>query len=257
MKQNSEHGQLLSAITDYWSNRAQGYSDVNVEELQSLKRQQWQEAILAQAPSDGRQLNVLDIGTGPGFFAIIMAQAGHRVTAVDATEKMLMQARQNAANYDVAIEFVQSDVHTLPFEDEQFDLIVTRNVTWNLANPAQAYDEWHRVLKKGGRLINFDANWYLYLFDNKLREQFEQDRAATQRLNIPDHYADTDTAAMETIARRLPLSRERRPQWDLNTLLQIGYRRLLVDTKIGETLWDEAEKINYRSTPMFMVIAQK
>ena len=170
---------------------------------------------------------------------------------------MLMQARQNAANYDVAIEFVQSDVHTLPFEDEQFDLIVTRNVTWNLANPAQAYDEWHRVLKKGGRLINFDANWYLYLFDNKLREQFEQDRAATQRLNIPDHYADTDTAAMETIARRLPLSRERRPQWDLNTLLQIGYCRLLVDTKIGETLWDEAEKINYRSTPMFMVIAQK
>ena len=36
-------------------------------------------------------------------------------------------------------------------------MIVSRNLTWNLPHPEMAYKEWLRVLKKGGRLLNFDA----------------------------------------------------------------------------------------------------
>lgn len=40
-----------------------------------------------------RSARVLDIGTGPGFFAINLALAGHEVTAVDVTEEMLQYAK--------------------------------------------------------------------------------------------------------------------------------------------------------------------
>lgn len=37
---------------------------------------------------------ILDIGTGPGFFSIILAEAGYQVTAVDYTEAMLEEAKK-------------------------------------------------------------------------------------------------------------------------------------------------------------------
>ena len=48
----------------------------------------------------------------------------------------------------------------LRFADNTFDMIVSRNVTWNLEHPDRAYYEWMRVLKPGGVLLNFDASWY-------------------------------------------------------------------------------------------------
>lgn len=247
---------LLEAVTNYWDNRASSYSCANQEELNNKKRIVWQNLLLSHAPEE-KTLKVLDIGTGPGFFAIIMAQAGHSVTAVDATKAMLKQAKNNAKHYEVNIDFVESDVHTLPFDECSFDLIITRNVTWNLKKPHEAYLEWYRLLTKGGRLINFDANWYLHLFDDVFKEGFEQDRKNTVNLGIPDHYANTDTVAMKKIAEVLPLSRKLRPQWDVVKLLDIGFSQCLVDTTISEKIWDDEEKVNYRSTPMFMIIAEK
>ena len=45
------------------------------------------------------------------------------------------------------------DSHQLSFDDNTFDLLINRNVTWTLYDPEQAYKEWYRVLKPGGRLL--------------------------------------------------------------------------------------------------------
>lgn len=248
--------QVLHSVTNYWNERATSYSEANQEELASIKRDVWQNLLLSHAPND-RPLKVLDIGTGPGFFAILMAQAGHTVTAVDATVAMLEQAKNNAQHYNVDINFIESDVHDLPFDEYSFDLIVSRNVTWNLKRPDEAYREWYRVLKKGGHLINFDANWYLHLFDDVYKVGFENDRKNTAEKGIDDHYINTDTVAMTKIAELLPLSRTLRPQWDAAILLNIGFTQCLLDLTIGEKVWDQDEKINYGSTPMFMIVAGK
>ena len=59
---------------------------------------------------------------------------------------------------------MRGDVQNLEnIQDGSFDVIVTRNLTWNLEEPQKAYQEWCRVLKKGGILLNFDAGWYNYL----------------------------------------------------------------------------------------------
>ncbi len=104
-------------------------------------------------------LKILDIGTGPGFFSMILAEAGYHVTAVDYTPGMLEKAAQNAAKFigkkKENIEFIRMDAQALDFEDESFDVIVSRNLTWNLPHPEMAYKEWLRVLKKGGQAAEF------------------------------------------------------------------------------------------------------
>lgn len=55
------------------------------------------------------------------------------------------------------MDFVLHRGEFLPFKDGSFDLIVSRNVIWNLEYPEQALEEWERVLAPGGRMIYFEC----------------------------------------------------------------------------------------------------
>ena len=175
------------------------------------------------------------------------------MTAVDYTEAMLEEARKNAGALDGNIQFYRMDAQSLGFLDESFDVIVTRNLTWNLENPIQAYREWKRVLKPGGVLLNYDANWYHHLFDEEKRRAYEEDRQKVSAASLEDHYTCTDIDAMEEIARRVPLSRAMRPQWDQYVLNELGFSEVAVSMDVWEHVWSEVEKINYGSTPMFRI----
>lgn len=149
----------------YWTNRASGYSTVNQEELTSDQKSVWRSVIsskiFARFPNRRpEEIKVLDVGTGPGFFAIILAELGYQVTAVDYTASMLHEAQRNAGVLADKIRFQQMNAEELSFQTATFDVLVTRNVTWNLRNPEKAYGHWMRVLKPGGVILNFDANWY-------------------------------------------------------------------------------------------------
>lgn len=82
----------MDALTSYWTDRAKSYSAQNIAEMNDWRREAWRKLILSHAPQK-EVLRVLDIGTGPGFFAINLALAGHEVTAVDVTEEMLQYAK--------------------------------------------------------------------------------------------------------------------------------------------------------------------
>ena len=62
---------------------------------------------------------------------------------------------------------------------------------------------------------------------------------------------------MEEISRNLILSRCQRPEADLRMLDDAGFANVTVDHEIGQRVWDEEEKINYASTPMFLLRAVK
>lgn len=245
----------------YWSKRASGYSDVNQQELASDQKIVWSQVLFHQIMKhyEGRQpqsLKVLDIGTGPGFFAIILAKMGFSVTGVDYTENMLKEAKHNAGVLADRIDFRKMDAMALDFPENSFDVIVSRNVTWNLPDPREAYRQWTRVLKPGGLLLNFDANWYRYLYDDAAMDSHLQDRENVARTAVEDDTAGTDVAAMEAIARKAPLSAKDRPKWDEKVLGNFGMT-VLSDTDIWKTVWTRAERINNASTPMFLVRAVK
>ena len=89
--------ELLKNIEKYWTNRAEGYSQVNLEELAGEKWPVWLSVIEEHMPKVERKgIRILDIGTGPGFFSIILSRAGYQVTAIDYTEEMLKKAKNNA-----------------------------------------------------------------------------------------------------------------------------------------------------------------
>ena len=252
---------LKEEIHAYWTDRASGYSEYNRQELADERKEKWNHALLSRIgehfpgknPGD---IKILDIGTGPGFFAILLAEAGYDVTAVDATEEMLNEAGRNAGNLKDKIRWIQGDVQKMPLENGQFDVLVTRNVTWNLPDPAGAYQEWFRVLKAGGILLNFDADWYGYLFDEEKRNGYEEDRKHVEEQQMEDYYIGTDIDKMEAIAREVPLSQERRPQWDIQTMEQAGFT-VKCEEEVWKEVWTEDEKVNYASTPMFLVMGEK
>ena len=132
--------QIINAVSEYWNMRSESYSKQNIAELHCYKRDIWKKLILENAPAK-KKLKILDVGTGPGFFAINLALDGYDVTAVDCTDAMLRKAKKNAENYGVNIDFKYSNADELPFDDNTFDLIISRNVVWNLENPNKALKE--------------------------------------------------------------------------------------------------------------------
>ena len=64
-----------------------GYSEVNQLELATVQKQKWKNCLQKEIEKvfshhAAEDLHVLDIGTGPGFFAIILCELGYDVTAV-------------------------------------------------------------------------------------------------------------------------------------------------------------------------------
>ena len=232
--------EFLKENERYWADRAEGYCQVNIDELRSNKKLEWIDIIKSNAPvfAGDRRLKVLDIGCGPGFFSIILSCAGYDVTAVDYTEEMLNKAKQNAGDLKDKIKFRRMDAH-------------------NLKDPEKAYKSWYKVLRKGGKMINFDANWYLHLFDEEKRREYESDRKNVELSGMEDHYTCTDIDSMEDLARQFPLSKIKRPSWDRVVLDKIGFKNIKIDQNIWTKTWNEEEKLNYGSTPMFMIIGEK
>lgn len=149
------------------------------------------------------------------------------------------------------------DAQNLDFSDGVFDAVVSRNLTWNLEEPERAYGEWHRVLKKGGVLLNFDANWYSYLFDGEKAAEFDRDRDAVKAAGVKDCQDYCECGVMTDIARKLPLGLRERPGWDAGILKALGFSSVKTDECAWKHLWTDAEKLNNASTPLFSVRAVK
>ena len=254
---------LKEEIHAYWTQRAEGYSEYNQQEMADARRSMWKNKLLSLLEENfpgknPEELKVLDVGTGPGFFALLLAEAGYQVTAV-------RRYRGNAERSEKRIQGVfaekitwkLSDAQKLELGDCEFDAVFSRNVTWNLENPGQAYEEWVRVLKPGGLLCNFDADWYGHLYDEEKRSGYEKDRQRVEEKNLEDYYTGTDIERMEAIARQVPLSRQKRPQWDVEALKNAGLTEVSCDTEVWKQVWTEEEIANNGSTPIFLLSGKK
>lgn len=117
--------------------------------LSEAERELWQMALSALTPRS----RVLDIATGTGFVALLLAELGHRVTGVDASEAMLAEARAKAGDFGSGIVFEQGVTERLPFADAGFDAVTARHFVWTVLEPQRAFAEWRRVLVAGGTLV--------------------------------------------------------------------------------------------------------
>lgn len=96
---------------------------------------------------------VLNVGCGAGGTSTyIVKNFGCRVVGVDIKENMVASAREQAQRKGLAdkIEFRQADAQDLPFEDDQFDIVICESVNIFVPDRAKAVSEYKRVVKPGG-----------------------------------------------------------------------------------------------------------
>lgn len=249
--------ELNAEIKEYWEGEAQIYSQGIQEELKGEKRQAWKNLILEYAPKKD-VLKVLDAGCGPGFFPIILSEEGHQVTGIDITENMIACAKENLEARGQKAELMTMDCQKLAFPDNTFDLVICRNITWTLDDPKKAYQEWKRVLRPGGRMLVFDACWYLHLYDKELGEKYrENEKKVLEKFGKPvSGHANPEKG--DELGTQTFLSDKVRPLWDLEYLMSLGFTKVFAEPDIMErVLWDERGKELYKLTPGFMVGAEK
>lgn len=249
---NRVRKELEYKMNQYWGQRSSSYSQQNMAQLFGDKREEWENIIFSQLKED-KVLNILDIGTGPGFFAILSAMRGHNVTAVDMSQDMLDKAKKNAKFVGAEAEFMQVG-SILPFEDKTFDLIISRDVTWTLTDPKKQLKNWAMKLKEGGTMLYFDAEWYYYLKDAEYRKEWER-----KKTNIIKNggFVYGKSRNLEELAINLPMTYEKRPLWDIKYWKTQKEFECKVDINLNPYIYNEKEQMQYEAFPEFLVCVRR
>ena len=110
------------------------------------------EKALSGIPGDfkGKLLEV-PVGTGVLTMPVYKKLPDADITCLDYSRDMMESARMKAEKQGIEnITFVQGDVGNLPFEDEQFDIVLSLNGFHAFPDKEAAYSETNRVLRKDG-----------------------------------------------------------------------------------------------------------
>jgi ubiquinone/menaquinone biosynthesis C-methylase UbiE len=92
--------------------------------------------------------SVLDVGTGTGRAALVLARHGAQVTGVDASAEMLQVGEARARAEGLAVKFLQGDAHQLPFPNDHVDLSVSLRVLMHTPGWRQCIAELCRVTRR-------------------------------------------------------------------------------------------------------------
>lgn len=114
---------------------------------------------------------VLDVACGTGNLAVIAARRGCEVSGVDIASNLIAQARIRAYGEALRIDFQEGDAEALPFDGNQFDLVVSMFGVMFAPRPDVVAAELLRVTKPGGQIAL--ANWTPEGFIGKMFKVFK------------------------------------------------------------------------------------
>ncbi|MCD4535532.1 methyltransferase domain-containing protein [Nocardioides sp. cx-169] len=163
---------VQTALNEYWTQRSVPYDEYQQRpDRKDLDLAAWKQVFadaLGTAP-----LDVLDVGTGSGYVACIVAELGHRVTGIDLADGMLGRARLHADAMTIPPTFLRGDAVAPDFPANSFDAVVNRYVTWTLREPDTALTNWLRLLRPGGTLAVVDSTWFARGLHEGASDQFK------------------------------------------------------------------------------------
>ena len=177
----------LAEIRNHREAEAQAYFSRHADDWDELRRlhssDEAVEDALAQALGEAPLGRLLDIGTGTGRMAELLAERTEHLVALDKSLAMLRVARAKLQHFPAErVELVQGDFASLPFGAESFDTVLFHQVLHFAQSPDGVLREAARVTREGGRIAIVD-------FAAHQREELRE-RHAHARLGFEDRHMD-------------------------------------------------------------------
>jgi SAM-dependent methyltransferase len=201
-----------------WWDRDAGTYDLSASHAMTdpVEAAAWRAALQRLLPDPpGR---VLDVGAGTGALSLLLAELGHRVTAVDLSPGMLDRARSKAEAQGLDIEFVVGPAESPPAGP--FDAVIERHVLWTAPDPVVSLRAWHEVAPEG-RVILFEGAWGA---PGPVAWAREAAIDVIRRIYgmPPDHHAPYDPEILSS----LPLARLDSPRPIIEATVEAGWRAI-------------------------------
>lgn len=185
------------------------------------------EALELKTANNSSPVTVLDVATGTGDLALLVAQMspGSSVVGLDPSAGMLDVGRDKVRgkNFERRIELIQGDGQQLPFDDNSFDGVTIAFGIRNITDRAQALREMARVCKPGARVCILEltepkdgimgaiSRFHMHTVAPNLGALLSQKRAyrylpqSIAAFPPPEEFCDMMTAAGLQVLRTTPM----------------------------------------------------
>ena len=145
----TEREKTAKAMSEFWDKSAETYEARH----ELADKPHWQKVLSGMIGPD-RSVKILDVATGTGMIAHMLASAGYEsVTGADLSEGMMRIAIRRARESGLRIDYFYANALELPCADESLDVVISSRLLWTLSEPENAIREWLRVLRPGGKII--------------------------------------------------------------------------------------------------------
>jgi SAM-dependent methyltransferase len=136
------HNQRAATV---WSSGGAAYERISRGIADAIEH-----AVVRLDPRPGER--ILDLATGTGWAARSLARRGAEVVGADIAADLLTTASETARREQLPIDFRLADAEALPFEDGQFDAVLSTFGVMFAGRPEAAAAELARVVRPGGRI---------------------------------------------------------------------------------------------------------
>ncbi len=154
-----QSGSRKSQVTQMFNNISDNYDFMNRIMTFGIDVK-WRKKVVKMV-SAVKPENILDIATGTGDFAIMLAEIKpKKIVGLDISEGMLTVGKQKVKEkkLDNLIEMVLGDSENLPFEDNSFDAVTVGFGVRNFENLDKGLSEIYRVLRPGGIFVVLETS---------------------------------------------------------------------------------------------------
>lgn len=149
---------MTEQVREFWDAHAATFDEEPDHGLRDpVVRAAWTDLLVPLMPP--APASVVDLGSGTGSLAVLLAGAGYDVRGVDLSGEMVAAARRKAEAAGVAVEFAVGDAAAPPLPASTCDVVLARHVLWALPEPENVLTRWVRLLKPGGRLVLVEGRW--------------------------------------------------------------------------------------------------
>ena len=151
-------------------------------------------------------MRILDVGCGAGFPLFEIAHrlnSVSKLTGIDTWEAAVQRANWKREQYGLRnVEIICGDAASLPFDEKEFDLIVSNLGINNFENPKKVMEECYRVLKRPGRIClttNTEGHFreFYSVFEMVLKELGKNDLLPV--LKIQEQHRGADETVRELL----------------------------------------------------------